>query len=411
MTPSQSLSGLLDTGFVGRISQTPFFTDEPKLQIYTARSGEAALEDRESARPIGQGIAVDPETAKLKAAAELVERISLRRPETGSFRRGKFGDFDRQLDPGELFCYSEDQVPDREDALRRIRAEEIEWIEVNDCLGLGTLWAPVELFYFAPSVPQSFRIRRETNSTGAALGEIGTGRAFQSALLEAVERDSVMGFWLLGGAVRRIVGLPSCVGELVDLLARYRLECRLFDITSDLGVPTALSLTIDRTGLGPAVAVGSAASLTLKQALRKALLESISFRRSARIRMAVDPIPQVREPSDIVSPETRAAYWFPLDRLPSLLTRFEPAQNTSFVEPNQIDPTTEAILEALSARRMRVLASDITPPAVRAQGFEVQRVLVPELHPLYLREASKALFSAHYGAIPRDPDLLAHPFA
>ena len=42
-------------------------------------------------------------------------------------------------------------------------------------------------------------------------------------------------------------------------------------------------------------------------------------------------------------------------------------------------------------------------------GFEVKKIIVPELHPLYLDERSKALYSAHYGEIDEDKILKPHP--
>jgi hypothetical protein len=57
-----------------------------------------------------------------------------------------------------------------------------------------------------------------------------------------------------------------------------------------------------------------------------------------------------------------------------------------------------------------VFVADITLPEIKEKGFEVLKVVIPELHPLYLDENAKALYSIHYGQIKEDKTLKPHPF-
>jgi hypothetical protein len=60
-------------------------------------------------------------------------------------------------------------------------------------------------------------------------------------------------------------------------------------------------------------------------------------------------------------------------------------------------------------RGYHVFVADMTLPVIKEKGFEAVKVVIPELHPLYLDERAKALFSVHYGSIPDDKTLKPHP--
>ena len=57
-----------------------------------------------------------------------------------------------------------------------------------------------------------------------------------------------------------------------------------------------------------------------------------------------------------------------------------------------------------------IFIADITIPQIKTNGFEVVKVIIPELHPLYLDEEAKALYSVHHGEIKEDKTLKPHPF-
>ena len=61
-------------------------------------------------------------------------------------------------------------------------------------------------------------------------------------------------------------------------------------------------------------------------------------------------------------------------------------------------------------RGYHLFVADVTLPEIRAEGFEALKVVIPELHPLYLDERAKSLYSAHHGEIQEDGSLKPHPF-
>jgi ribosomal protein S12 methylthiotransferase accessory factor len=112
-------------------------------------------------------------------------------------------------------------------------------------------------------------------STGCAAGPTPEAARLR-ALLELVERDAVS-LWWIGGRRARPLALeaPALTGasELVAALRQGRRERRswLLDITTDLGIPCVVAVSVDADGTG--LACGFAARLSLPEAARSALLE------------------------------------------------------------------------------------------------------------------------------------------
>ena len=63
----------------------------------------------------------------------------------------------------------------------------------------------------------------------------------------------------------------------------------------------------------------------------------------------------------------------------------------------------------LSHKGYHIFVADITLPEIRKNGFEAIKVIIPELHPMYLDERAKMLYSIHYGEIKNNINLKPHP--
>jgi hypothetical protein len=124
-----------------------------------------------------------------------------------------------------------------------------------------------------------------------------------------------------------------------------------------------------------------------------------------------DELPEITEPTDITSVETRIAYWSRLERLGDLPNWVGATASLSMKQLSEVScPVTQAVPN-LTGQGCRVLQADITTPEAEVQSFEAVRVIVPELHPLYLSESAKALHSSRLGSIHADANQLPHPFA
>jgi len=402
MTPAETLERLLAIDGLEPLRATPFLTDEPKIPVYVTRMGEDSW---------GQGAHPDPVTAQIKAAAEALERHCLLTPADDDSVTARYGELSDQIDPVDFFCYSREQTPDYEREIERIRGSKFHWTKVRDAVSGHQVMVPREFVYLDAGSHEERSIRRESITSGAALGIAGSGDAFGRALFELIERDAFMGVWLRNESPARIGGFSGEAAKLISWLERYRLDCRLFDLRGPLGVPAVLALTLDSSETGPAVTSGLAAADNYDAAVSSAILESISYRRQVRIKAMSDELPEITEPRDITSVETRIAYWSRPERLGELPNWVGATASLAMKQLSEVScPATQAVRN-LTDQGYRVMQADVTAPEAKSQGFEAVRLIVPELHPLYLSESAKALHSKRLGSIRADENPLPHPFA
>ncbi|HEV7265748.1 MAG TPA: YcaO-like family protein [Falsiroseomonas sp.] len=161
----------------------------------------------------------------------------------------------------------------------------IPWIEGRDLLDGGTLrWVPHEVVhadYTLPLPPGSGALQATTNglASGNTLAE-----AAAHALAELVERDARALWWLRDPAAQRASALdlasvddPDCAGVL-GRLERTGMAVTVWDVTSDLSVPTFLCRMAEAGGPGDGGAYGAGTHPERGIALLRALTEAAQSR-------------------------------------------------------------------------------------------------------------------------------------
>ena len=125
--------------------------------------------------------------------------------------------------------------------------ETIAWVEGYDLLAGGTAWMPAEAVSLDPRDPAGRISRFWQSSDGLASGNILL-EAVVHGLCERVERDATA-LWLFrsdADVFSRCIDPASLGDSAVDGLAaqidRSGFQLRLFDITSDIGVPVSFAV-------------------------------------------------------------------------------------------------------------------------------------------------------------------------
>ena len=174
-----------------------------------------------------------------------------------------------------------------------------------------------------------------------------------------------------------------------------------------------MTITLDRTGIGPAVNIGLRSGFTIEDAIFGSMLESIQCRRTTRIIKSTKYAGRKIRSDELSTINNRYFYWYDLERISDLNFWLS---SDDYIERGDLNdvPTQHRNFEYLKTlmreRGYNLLSSDITWPEIKKAGFLVYKVVVPELHPLYLNEAMKCLFSVHGGKIKEDTSLKPHPF-
>src|SRR3989344_4789552 len=284
MSFEEILCSLRDIGLSNPEEEMVLITDEPKIPGYLCFLNDKATGEYSTGGVFGQGFDTDKTKARVKALGECLERLCLYNPDENKFLLSAYRSDSCFTDPALFCCYSEEQLP-RVEFLKRLRQVHYQyrWWPVLDLTSGQERFLPAQLVFLSSILDDEIPIRKERISTGAALGQIGTQHALASGFMESIERDACISSYLTKRSMRRIINLPKDLTDLLECITRYQLDVNVFDATTDLEIPTALVVTLDHTGIGPAVNVGSRSDTNYYDAIKYAVLESIHCRRNARI--------------------------------------------------------------------------------------------------------------------------------
>jgi len=233
---------------------------------------------------------------------------------------------------------------------------------------------------------------------------ISTGLAFHrdvqsaiwSGLCEVVERDAIMGMWWVGAAVPEIIvdagevgSIPDALAERLERLAEARLEARLFDITTDVGLPTVFCAVTGEHA--PCIAVGASCKADPGEAVTKAIDEAIGTRialsslppgpSSGSVHIETEPISRlVDHAAFYADPANRVAFDFLLQSERPRVPYGSFAAGSWPGAPR--DMASLALFGAqLADQGLTVLWADVTAPEADSMGT-VAKVVVPEMVPL-----------------------------
>jgi ribosomal protein S12 methylthiotransferase accessory factor len=230
----------------------------------------------------------------------------------------------------------------------------------------------------------------DESSSGIAAGSSPVEAALRG-LLEMVERDAFMIFWLnrLSPPLLDWGSLPegftrSAVVEIQS--AGY--ETFAVNVTTDLGIPVFLGIAMRKDGNYPALVLGAGCAFNPQQALDKAWSETLGAVRWS----LVDPAWSLKSP---MLPEQvnclddhHTAYshpaWLPRAEFLWSSTRYQRFDKLAAPEcPGERpgDQLANAV-EVLRHHEMEVIAVDLTTPDVAPTGLRVIRAVVPGLQPI-----------------------------
>jgi thiazole/oxazole-forming peptide maturase SagD family component len=363
---------------------------------------------------IGQGSGFDPTSARTRAYAELIERLCVSCAPAGLLR-ASYNQLVRAgrlaVDPYAFNCYSAAQLKNLDKHVNSLRSESISWCVAKQILPtVRQVLTPAQLVFVDSSLLNEYPIRRESITTGAAIGLTESLDPETTGVLACVERDSSIGAWFGATLARRISCPHPKVAPIWSYVRRYWLELVAFDVTSDLGIPTTLVFCLDRTGNGPALSAGARAAFTMPAALATATKEALQPRRNARFLSHLRST-SPRNPKTITDNFSRFLYWSDAKRIPEFVTWVNAnppckrGPSTSDVRPANLT----GLCRRLRRHRISLFVTDLTIPELSKVGLRCVKVVSPELHPLYLDESAVALFSRHYGEVSSADRLPPHP--
>ncbi len=224
------------------------------------------------------------------------------------------------------------------------------------------------------------------DSNGCAAGRTRAD-ATQRALLELVERDAVAQWWYQQPRRPRVAPAAlrdPLVRRLLAWLAADGRASWVLDLTGDLGVPVAAAISVCRHGPHPRVLMGFAARLSMRHAVRRALVELAQEQAIVR---AADAglLRQLRADRHWLRHGTLAAH-------PHLVPDDHAARVRA--RTRQVPQATAAVRQLVQ----RLVEAELSPllvtfPSAKA-GSTAVKAIVPGLRPWWPRFAPGRLYEA-----------------
>jgi ribosomal protein S12 methylthiotransferase accessory factor len=251
----------------------------------------------------------------------------------------------------------------------------IPWIEAADLAGGPPALVPHEIVSTDYTTDAADRMGRhfETNTNGLASGN-GVQEAINHALCELIERDAVA-LWMLAEGHRSAAITPETVDDphcrwMLDRFSAAGIAVRLWDVTSDIGIPAYVCLLADMAASDTDPEIGAGCHPSPAVAAARALAEAAQARTTwiAGARDDFDP--------DLYAPTARRS------RARAGRVWLQAAEREDFRARRDLSTPTLAgdfaLLRAAlrGAGFTRILAVDLTQPEI---GLPVVRVFVPGL--------------------------------
>ena len=401
-------------GIIREVQELPIDDDDPDFFHFLSTSCDTARFT--SLRNFGNngGVSTDRYVALAKALGEGVERYCSAVFNYDDLEIAPFEALEqRATKPGHFALYRADQLSAGNLPWQDFREDvPVAWTEAVSLHDGEPVLVPAAMVF----VPYHYQRSRgdaaivQPISTGLAAG-CSFEEAALSGLCECIERDAFAITWQ-AHLSRPRVDLSTTPESCQRILARYRdvgLDVQVMDITSDLAVPTMLTIALGESASSPAIAVAAATDPDAETALTKSLEELAHTRKFAK--QLMDYTPEIASDVHAGHPAVQdqkhhlrfycpqhAREWAEFAWASDEVRPFVSSEGMAARPAAEV---LEGVLGRLHAAGLEALARDLTTEDVRRLGLSVVRVVVPGSHPLFMGHQNRALGGTRLYTVPQ----------
>ncbi|OGG80308.1 hypothetical protein A3A39_03505, partial [Candidatus Kaiserbacteria bacterium RIFCSPLOWO2_01_FULL_54_13] len=364
----------------------------------------------------GFGSTASFEQSLSKAIGETLERFSFARYKSDSLTKTTYAALKQQgisvLNPKILNGF----LPWQRELFPELGFREedtLEWVEGYELESGKKAWIPAQMVFWSYQHDRKSKGPVLLNATTSGCGgHFSREEAILAALLEAIERDGFIIYWLnalpppiIETSKRDDLGIH----EMLENLKRYGLEAHFLNTSSDIGIPSVTCAIVDKSKSTPCLAIGSCAGFDRKEIFTRALEEALS------VFVSIASLPSFVLPADYqpfsmrdIGRLDRLALW----RGVAMLERFAFFTKGKKQDADEIMGNVEQYSSAEERlacvqKRMRELGEgyeiyiyEAGHPALDTLGYHAIRAIVPQLFPLYLYEHMATLDSKRLREVP-----------
>jgi len=384
----------------------------PDFFHYVGEACDSSAFTRQSNFRISGGAASDRDRAIGKAIGEAVERYCAAIYDLEEMPLCSANHLPSECVSAEEFAlYSRAQYDQIDFPWRPFTpSTEVRWTKSQDARTGACVFVPAAMVY----LPYTYFLNTgdtpicQPISTGLACHTTWNG-AILSAVCEVVERDAFTITWqaALDPPQIQVATLSEANFDLVMRFERALGQVVVFDITTDTGIPTVLSVNRSRGASDPPLSFAAAADPSPEVAVRKSLEELAHTLRYMRtITQRLPRLDRVAGFVNVVDQVTHLNFWCDKASVPLADFLFASRRRLDFQDMHSLDrgsaqKTLEEVLERIGATGSRTLIVDVTSPDVRQLGLHVVRAIVPGFHPLFMGHWLRALGGNRLWQVPQ----------
>lgn len=353
------------------------------------------------------------------ALGEAVERYSLRDSysQPGDLIRVSYKELKRAK--VDIFALASFTTNERQQSTAPYRLDfttddQFTWVPVNQVGSTKKIYAPWQWFSFSHltnevRAKKSEALLTPPITTGAAAGQT-MERATLAGLLEVIERDAFIIYWLQQVQAKQI-NIDAIenteIQELVQLAKDYRLELHILYLQTDVPVHTISLVMLDRSSIGPAVTVGAKTGFDLTTMIIDVLQDQLA-QRGLVYNMKETYPDMVAVPTQELTHISRMIYWQNPERIQDI-EHFLVGDICAIEDlpVYQVTADTVSRLSHLyswfSEKEYPIYYREIISPELKdlCEGLSVVVVKVPDMQPLYLEEQLKATGGTRLQSVPK----------
>ncbi|MFY3790332.1 YcaO-like family protein [Ureibacillus sp. MALMAid1270] len=357
----------------------------------------------------GSGFSIDHTSSKMAAIGEAVERYCAN-IENQKTVLGSYEEFEGYaMDPMKITRLTDEQYS-RNPNLNKVTTKSIlEWCNGVDLISGETVLIPKELIYLT----NNQKPIRDIISTGLACSDTKED-AISRGLLECIERDAFVLFWMLGIVNFKIDFTDinnQDICKLISLAKHSDLQIELYDISQEFSVTTILSVIRKKDVKG--FYLGCAAHYQYSKAILNSIKEGLGGYSVFYEYLNYYDFNYPSKMEEIETLDDHALYyisgqadWVLEGLLPSTL----PIKLANELLDKQT--TLDITLDKLNEQEYIPYAVDLTTIDVKSIGLNVMRVVVPALAFLPVGEPMLNCPRLHQkkALSNKEFNLLPHPF-
>lgn len=386
-------------GPIWDIYEESHFNDEPKIVRFSAKLAiKNWVPTKHSNIEYAGGTSFIRSRAIVKVIGESVERYSLTQYSQNELIKGKQKSLKNTMELSTLAGVK---------ATSNLANQNLLWIKSHSLFDNKRYLVPAQLVFVPYTFVKNEPILRLPITTGAASGTSSYGALYR-AICECVERDAFMIFYLNKLSAPRVkIRDNKALLAIENYLKRYLLELHLFEITTDIAIPTMLAVVVDKTGKGPAISVGAKTSLKSFKAAVGAIEEALHTRLWVKGEMFKKHNLKAIEAKrhQIITFRERGLFWSSLSRIDDLAFLLKSSSKTEATSTNKERKDSQmnfnSALKKLRECNLNGFYVDVTTPGLAKLGFKAVKVIIPKLQPLYLHENMRYWTGERLSTVPK----------